>query len=85
MNISNPTLSPNVQGLSPLRLVIGCVLLLLLYGGSLPASAATLKIATLSPEGSSWMKMLRKHGKNVEQRTGGSVKFKFYPWWGNGR
>jgi len=46
----------------------------------LPAGhAATLKIATLSPEGSSWMKVLRKHGKAVEQRTDGAVKFKFYP------
>lgn len=44
-----------------------------------PAQATTLKIATLSPEGSGWMKVLRKHAKNVENRTGGSVKFKFYP------
>lgn len=43
------------------------------------AAAATFKIATLSPEGSSWMKMLRKHGASIEQRTGGEVKFKFYP------
>ncbi len=41
--------------------------------------AVTLKIATLSPEGSAWMKVLRKHAGNVEQRTGGAVKFKFYP------
>ena len=45
-----------------------------------PASfAATLKIATLSPEGSGWMKVLRKHGKSIEQRTDGAVKMKFYP------
>ena len=42
-------------------------------------TAATLKIATLSPEGSSWMKLLRQHGKNIEQRTDGAVKMKFYP------
>ena len=41
--------------------------------------AATLKIATLSPEGSGWMKVLRKHASQVEQRTDGEVKFKFYP------
>ena len=45
-----------------------------------PASfAATLKIATLSPEGSGWMKVLRQHGKAIEQRTDGAVKMKFYP------
>lgn len=44
-----------------------------------PAQAVTLKIATLSPEGSSWMKLLRKHAKNIEAQTGGEVKFKFYP------
>jgi len=43
------------------------------------ASAATYKIATLSPDGSSWMKLLRKHAKNIEERTGGEVKFKFFP------
>lgn len=43
------------------------------------AHAATLKIATLSPDGSVWMKVLRKHGKAIEQRTDGAVKLKFYP------
>jgi len=41
--------------------------------------AATLKIATLSPEGSGWMKVLRKHGKAIEARTDGAVRMKFYP------
>lgn len=43
------------------------------------ASAATLKIATLSPEGSVWMKVLRKHGAKIAQMTDGEVKLKFYP------
>jgi TRAP-type C4-dicarboxylate transport system substrate-binding protein len=43
------------------------------------AQAATLKIATESPDGTVWMKMLRKHGKAIEQRTDGAVKLKFYP------
>ena len=43
------------------------------------AWAVTLKIATLSPEGSGWMKVLRKHAGNIEQRTDGAVKFKFFP------
>lgn len=55
------------------------VLCVVLTAVSQPALAATLKIATLSPEGSVWMKVLRKHAKAVETRTGGEVKLKFYP------
>ena len=47
--------------------------------GAQPLAAATLKIATVSPDGSGWMKVLRKSGKAIEQRTDGRVKLKFYP------
>jgi TRAP-type transport system periplasmic protein len=43
------------------------------------ASAATYKIATISPDGLSWMKKLRAGVKEIEQKTGGRVKFKIYP------
>ncbi len=43
------------------------------------ASAAALKIATLSPDGSLWMKLLRDGGKRVQAETEGRVSFKFYP------
>jgi len=44
------------------------------------ADAATnFKIATISPDGSSWMKLLREGGRSVERATDGRVKFKFYP------
>jgi len=38
----------------------------------------TLKIATIAPEGSSWMKDMRAGAKVVREHTGGRVKFKFY-------
>jgi len=38
----------------------------------------TLKIATIAPEGSSWMKDMRAGAKAVTEHTGGRVKFKFY-------
>jgi TRAP-type transport system periplasmic protein len=41
--------------------------------------AATLKIATVSPEGSAWMQRLRAGGREVKARTDGRVDFKFYP------
>jgi TRAP-type C4-dicarboxylate transport system substrate-binding protein len=42
------------------------------------AQETTLKIATLAPEGSSWMNLLHEWAKNVEEHTGGKVKVKFY-------
>ncbi len=53
---------------------LACTMLFATFG-----HAATFKIATLSPDGSAWMKLLRKHAKQIEERTGGEVKFKFYP------
>jgi len=43
------------------------------------AQAVTLKIATLSPDGSFWMQKLREGGDEITKKTEGRVKFKFYP------
>ena len=39
----------------------------------------TLKIATLAPDGSSWMRELRVASKEIETATQGRVVIKFYP------
>ena len=52
---------------------------LLLAGCALAGHAQTLKIATISPEGSAWMEMLRAGAAEVAARTEGRVSFKFYP------
>ncbi len=46
---------------------------------ALPASAATFKVATVSPDGSIWMKLLRQGAGEIAERTDDRVKFKFYP------
>ena len=51
---------------------------LILLGMVSIASAQTIKLATLAPEGSSWMNAMRAGAKEVGQRTEGRVKFKFY-------
>ena len=51
--------------------------LLLLAGHS--SHAATFKVATLSPDGSFWMKTMREAGKEVAAATDNRVKFKWYP------
>ena len=52
---------------------------LILLSLSAGANAKVLKIATLSPDGSSWMVTMRAAGKEIEAKTEGRVKFKFYP------
>lgn len=43
------------------------------------ATAVTLKIATLAPDGTSWMQAMRASAEDVSQRTEGRVKLRFYP------
>ena len=43
------------------------------------AQAAILKIATLSPDGSSWMQKMREGADKVATATENRVRFKFYP------
>ncbi|MDK9699201.1 MAG: TRAP transporter substrate-binding protein DctP [bacterium] len=38
-----------------------------------------IKFASLAPDGSTWMKTMRALGKEVSEKTGGKVTFKFYP------
>ena len=40
------------------------------------AQAATFKIATITPDGNSWMVAMRKAGKDIEKATEGRVKVK---------
>ena len=51
-------------------------ILVLLF--SLPLQAATLKIATVTPEGSQWMKDMRASAKEIKERTEGRVQIKYY-------
>ena len=41
--------------------------------------AATLKIASLAPDGTNWMKMMRKAAKDIKKQTEGRVKIKYFP------
>lgn len=39
----------------------------------------TLRIASLAPAGSSWMKILNAWNKTLNEKTGGRLKMRFYP------
>ena len=61
------------------RMILNLVLLtLLLSMVTSTGFAQTLKIATIAPEGSSWMNDMKSGAKAIEQHTEGRVKFKFY-------
>lgn len=55
---------------------IGAILLAILLVGT--ANAQTLKIATLTPEGSTWMKDMRASAAEIKARTDGRVTIKYY-------
>ncbi len=49
---------------------------------AVPASAnqtITLKIATIAPDGTTWMLEMREGAEKIARRTDGRVKFRFYP------
>jgi len=54
-------------------------LALLLIFFSISADAKRLKIATLAPAGTTWMKEMKAGANLITERTEGRVKLKFYP------
>ena len=42
------------------------------------ADVQTIKLATLAPDGSAWMRLFGEWKAGIEKRTGGQVKVKFY-------
>lgn len=47
--------------------------------GSLAHAEAVIKFASLAPDGSTWMKVMSEYDKQLQSKTGGQVRFKFYP------
>lgn len=60
--------------------LVSAILVVLLTGGvSSTAAGTVLKIATIAPDGTAWMKDMRAAGAEIHKRTAGRVEFKFYP------
>jgi TRAP-type transport system periplasmic protein len=52
----------------------------LVFAAALPATAATqIKIATIAPDGTAWMKEMRATGDAIKKATEDRVELKFYP------
>ena len=69
--------SNHMRGNSGLIFTLSAALLLMVLSSTV--DAVTLKIATLAPDGTSWMKQMRKGAAEISKRTDGRVKIKFYP------
>ncbi|MBS3742904.1 MAG: TRAP transporter substrate-binding protein DctP [Wenzhouxiangellaceae bacterium] len=61
------------------RCIPAGTLLLALVLAAGPLAAQQLKIATLAPDGSTWMEVLNDAADEVRQQTGGKVVTRFYP------
>lgn len=59
--------------------LVSLVVILSICFTFVPVQAKVYKIATISPDGLSWMKKLRESTRKIEQKTDGRVKFKIYP------
>lgn len=59
-----------------LGLIFFCAMLL---ASPMQIFAKTLKIATLAPAGTTWMKEMKKGAREIKVKTDGRVKLKFYP------
>lgn len=50
----------------------------ILRAQSAPADAITLRVATLAPNGSAWMRVLNAWNNSLKQRTSNRLQFRFY-------
>lgn len=62
-----------------IRTIFKWIILLTVLAIAVPAQAVVLKIATLSPDGSSWMRKMRQGAEEVARATDNRVRFRFYP------
>lgn len=67
----------SIMFIKPILKLFSFMLIITVFCSS--AEAVTIKIATLSPEGSMWMEKMREGANQVAKTTDNRVKFKFYP------
>jgi TRAP-type C4-dicarboxylate transport system substrate-binding protein len=63
----------------PIARILCVILFALLVAPTGGAQGVSLKIATMAPDGTIWMKGLQKAADEVSERTEGRVSFRFYP------
>lgn len=61
------------------RMVLSAMLTIAMLPTTRAASRVTIKVATLAPDGSTWMKNFRSMDKEIRTKTRNTVRFKVYP------
>ncbi len=56
-----------------------CLVALFLFAAGLPAQEHTIKFATLAPDGSTWMNVMKEFDAAVRKESGGRLGFRMYP------
>ena len=63
----------------PIARILSTFLIAVLAASTASTQEVRLKIATMAPDGTIWMKGLQEAAQEVEKRTEGRVSFRFYP------
>ena len=58
---------------------LGVIMLLLIFSPASSAAKTVIKIATLAPEGSTWIKTFNAINSDLQQQTDGEVRLRIYP------
>ena len=64
---------------APARWARSMALALLVVSGYAAAQTVEIKVASVAPDGSSWMREMRAGAEEIRERTDGRVAIKFYP------
>lgn len=67
------------RAMSKIPTAIALILVITVGSASSALAATTIKIATVAPDGSTWMKLMDELKANVKEKTDGRVKLRFYP------
>jgi TRAP-type transport system periplasmic protein len=59
--------------------LLSFVILTLLFFVTLSAQQYTIKFATLAPDGSTWMNIMKEYDQAIRKESGGRIGFKMYP------
>ena len=51
----------------------------IMFSSHLSGQQYTIKFATLAPEGSTWMNVMKEYDKAIRNESGGRLGFKIYP------
>jgi TRAP-type transport system periplasmic protein len=63
----------------PVNLITCLFVMVLIFTGTVSAEPVTVKVAMITPEGSTWTNMLHQMAQEVTKKSGGDVNFKIYP------